>query len=75
MSGREADFTILIERLSATSDRRGIVDAIRSLLMVAELEAVEHRAEDALHVVGERRELRSRTFMEWTPTSGWREIV
>jgi len=30
--------------------------------------------EDALHVVGERRSLWSRTFMEWTP-EGWREIV
>ena len=68
------DFAILIERLSTRPNRPGIMDAIRSLLMVAELEVAEHWAEDALHIVGERRQLWRRTFMEWT-AEGWREIV
>ena len=68
------DFTVLIERLSTRPNRSGIMDAIRSLLMVADLEVAEHQWEEALHVIGERRQLWRRTFMEWTPR-GWREIV
>lgn len=67
------DFTAVIHRLSTTPNRGGIMDAIRSLLLVAELETAERKWEDALHVVGERRSLRRRTFMEWT-SEGWREI-